>query len=57
MTEPRKVTIRAAGKAHRGVVINGHLYVTCSCPGSKNGRLANQAKIICDGHEQSNCGN
>jgi hypothetical protein len=60
--EIKKITIRASGKAHRAIVYldgpyKGSITVTCSCPGSKNGRLRNQASYLCDGWEKSNCGN
>jgi hypothetical protein len=51
------VTFRSNnGKAHRGVLINGWLMACCSCPGSQNGRLTKDAKIICEGHDKANCG-
>ena len=52
----QKVTFRNNGKAHRGVVISGNLFACCRCPGSQNGWLTANATIICDGHEQANCG-
>jgi len=53
-----KVTFRSNnGKAHRGVVIDGALFACCSCPGSRNGRLVEGAKIICESHEKANCEN
>ena len=54
-----KVTVRAKGKSHRGLATSdGHLeYITCSCPGSKNGSLRNQATIISNGWNVANCGN
>jgi len=55
-TTSQPVTFRNNGKAHRGVVISGELYACCRCPGSQNGRLTCNAEIICDGHEQANCG-
>jgi hypothetical protein len=54
--EAQKVTFRNNGKNHRGVLISGSLFATCRCPGSQNGRLTNGAKIVCEGHEQANCG-
>jgi hypothetical protein len=60
MAEPYKlVTFRTRnGKAHRGLIDkDGWLIPSCSCPGSKNGRLINGAQIIAEGHDKSNCGN
>ena len=55
--ETKPVTFRNYdGKAHRGVIISGALFACCSCPGSRNGRLTNGAKIICEGHDKANCG-
>ena len=55
-TTTQQVTFRNNGKAHRGVVVSGFLIACCRCPGSQNGRLTCNAEIICDGHEQANCG-
>jgi len=57
MTNPdKKVTIRANGKSHPALLINGNfLLLVCSCPGSQNGKLAKTAKIVCEGFEESNC--
>ena len=55
-TTSQPVTFRNNGKAHRGVVISGFLLACCRCPGSQNGRLTCNAEIICEGHEQANCG-
>jgi hypothetical protein len=57
MDKAIKVTFRNNGKAHRGVMINGFLMATCACPGSQNGRLTKNARVICEGHEKANCGN
>jgi hypothetical protein len=58
----KKITVRAFGKAHRALVYTsgpykGFVVISCSCPGSKNGKLQNQSRYLCDGHEASNCGN
>lgn len=56
MDESKKITVRAAGKAHPAIQFaDGFIMVVCSCPGSKNGKLANMAVKIADGHEVSNC--
>lgn len=59
--EPKKVTVRASGKAHRAAIFSwdrpGRFTVMCSCPGSQNGKLANRATIVCEGWEKANCGN
>jgi hypothetical protein len=56
-TTMKKVTFRTTGKAHRGILYeSGTLHACCRCPGSQNGRLTRDARIICEGHEQANCG-
>ena len=59
--EPRKVTFRKRGKAHRGLMMpfndSEYLVAACSCPGSQNGTLTNGASIICDGWDRANCEN
>lgn len=53
--EIKKVTFRNRGKTHRGLLMNGWLRASCSCPGSQNGKLTNGAVIICDGWEKAHC--
>ena len=55
----KQVTVRANGKAHRATIDqkDGHLSISCTCPGSANGRLSNRSTVIADGWEYSNCGN
>lgn len=51
----KKVTIRASGKCHPAILVDGYLMACCKCPGSNNGSLAAKATIIADGHEKVNC--
>jgi hypothetical protein len=52
------------GKVHRAVIDkkDGHLSISCDCPGSRNGRLRNSAYVLCQnedseiGWKLSNCG-
>lgn len=54
--ETKNVTIRAAGKCHPAIQFkDGSFMVVCRCPGSQNGRLANAAVKIADGHDAVNC--
>lgn len=54
-----RVTVRARGKAHRALADStGHVhYISCTCPGSKNGSLRNKSSIILNGWDKANCGN
>lgn len=56
--ELAKVTVRASGKCHRAIVhpVYG-MMISCSCPGSRNGKLESVAVKIADGWEKANCGN
>ena len=59
--ELKRVTFRVGGKAHRGLIDVGGPYdgwfrASCSCPGSKNGKVVKGAQIIGEGWEKSNCG-
>lgn len=42
------VSFRKNGKVHRGLVDKdgSHLKASCTCPGSRNGRLTNGASIL-----------
>ena len=60
--EFKKITVRAAGKAHPALQYfttegkpNGFV-LCCRCPGSQNGGLANSAVKVADGHSAANCG-
>ena len=55
--ELKKITVRANGKCHPAVEQNGFIMLCCSCPGSRNGRLANCATKVADGHDKANCQN
>ena len=61
-TDLRKVTFRATGKAHRGLIFPSRpdrrekLVASCACPGSRNGRLLAYAVVICDGWDKATCG-
>lgn len=56
MNETTKITVRAYGKCHPATTDKtGYVTVVCSCPGSKNGRLASAAIKVADGHEKVNC--
>ena len=56
-SELKKVTIRGAGKAHRGFLRpNGSLGCACRCPGSNRGTLVKRCVIIAEGWERANCG-
>ncbi len=53
-----KLTMRGAGKTHRATGWpDGWVSMSCSCPGSRNGRLVKQCTIIAGGWEKANCGN
>jgi hypothetical protein len=56
-TEMKKVTFRKRGKAHKGLIMDGRLVASCSCPGSQNGKLTKGAWVVCEGWEKANCGN
>ena len=51
----KQVTFRKNGKAHRGLIMEGSLFASCKCPGSRNGSLTRGASILADGWEISNC--
>lgn len=54
--EPKKITVRASGKCHPALDFGyGQPMIVCSCPGSKNGSLANRATKVADGHDSANC--
>jgi hypothetical protein len=56
MTELKSITVRASGKCHPAVQTeSGFVILVCTCPGSKNGKLANVATKIADGHDKANC--
>jgi hypothetical protein len=59
-------SVRASGgKVHRAVIDkeDGHLTISCDCPGSRNGRLRNAVRILTQNEESevgwklANCGN
>lgn len=56
--ELTKITVRASGKCHRAIVhpVYG-VMISCSCPGSRNGKLESQAVKVADGWDKANCGN
>lgn len=56
--ELTKITVRASGKCHRAIVhpLYG-MMISCSCPGSRNGKLESQAVKVADGWDKANCGN
>lgn len=54
--ETKDITVRAAGKCHPAIQSkDGWIMVVCTCPGSKNGSLANKAVKVADGHDKVNC--
>lgn len=55
MTNQTKITIRANGKCHPAIVVDGMVMVCCQCPGSQNGQLARAGRQVADGHERANC--
>ena len=55
--ESKKITVRANGKCHPAVQHpGGAIMISCRCPNSQNGRLANVATKVADGWEKANCG-
>lgn len=52
-----KITLRGNGKCHRAIKREGFVSCVCSCPGSQNGKLANQCVEIEDTDwSLANCG-
>lgn len=56
----KKVTVRANGKCHPAFAnyYDGKFagyQLLCSCPGSKNGHLANKCTFVADGFDAKNC--
>lgn len=57
-------SFRKSGKVHRGLISRdgGKLTASCSCTGSRNGKLTNGASILCQdedseaGWKLANCG-
>jgi hypothetical protein len=52
-----KITVRGNGKAHPARATKFGFMMSCSCPGSQNGRLEKACRKVADGWAASNCGN